>query len=336
MGNTERKDGNRNMRICATMKKFPGGMMVIPLLIGCLVNTFVPQCLEIGGFTTSLFKSGQSTLVGLFIFCSGATINVRQIGQPLYKGAVLTILKYAMGVIIGYVLNMAFGPAGVLGLTPFAVIAAVTNSNGAIYTALAKEFGDDTDMGAIAVLSLNDGPFLTMIALGTTGLASIPVIDIVAAIIPLIIGMILGNLDPDFRDLLSKGLNMILPVNGFVFGANMSLIDIANAGVPGVMLGLITVLSTGILTYFIYSFIRRKPDPMGMAIGTVGGNAVATPASVATSDPSLQPYVNSATAQIAASVVITAILTPLLTGYLSRRAQKKLAAKEQQQTDQKE
>ena len=303
------------------MKKFPGGMMVIPLLIGCAVNTFVPQCLEIGGFTTALFKSGQSTLVGLFIFCSGATINVKQVGKPLYKGAVLTILKLVIGVIIGYLLNLIFGPAGILGLTPFAVISAVTNSNGAIYTALAKEFG------AIAVLSLNDGPFLTMIALGTTGLASIPVLSIVAAIIPLIIGMILGNLDSDFRDLLSKGLNMILPVNGFVFGANMSLVDIAKAGVPGILLGLITVFSTGVLTYIIYSAIRRKPDPMGMAIGTVGGNAVATPASVAMADPSLEPYVESATAQTAAAVVITAILTPILTGWVSRRASKKLALK---------
>ncbi len=306
------------MKICATMKKFPGGMMVIPLLIGCAVNTFVPQCLEIGGFTTALFKSGQSTLVGLFIFCSGATINVKQVGKPLYKGAVLTILKLVIGVIIGYLLNLIFGPAGILGLTPFAVISAVTNSNGAIYTALAKEFGDDTDVGAIAVLSLNDGPFLTMIALGTTGLASIPVLSIVAAIIPLIIGMILGNLDSDFRDLLSKG---------FVFGANMSLVDIAKAGVPGILLGLITVFSTGVLTYIIYSAIRRKPDPMGMAIGTVGGNAVATPASVAMADPSLEPYVESATAQTAAAVVITAILTPILTGWVSRRASKKLALK---------
>ena len=156
--------------------------MVIPLLIGCLVNTFIPQVLEIGGFTTGLFKTGTSTLVGLFILCSGATINFKQAALPLYKGAVLTILKYAIGVLLGLGLIRLFGPMGILGLTPLAVITAVTNSNGAIYTALAKEFGDNTDVGAIAILSLNDGPFLTMIALGTTGLAEIPILSLVAAI----------------------------------------------------------------------------------------------------------------------------------------------------------
>lgn len=303
------------MKICATMKKFPGGMMVIPLLIGCLVNTFIPQVLEIGGFTTGLFKTGTSTLVGLFILCSGATINFKQAALPLYKGAVLTILKYAIGVLLGLGLNRLFGPMGILGLTPLAVITAVTNSNGAIYTALAKEFGDNTDVGAIAILSLNDGPFLTMIALGTTGLAEIPILSLVAAIVPLIIGMILGNLDEDFKMLLSNGLAMLLP--------NTSLFTIAKAGAGGIVLGLITVLFTGVLTYYLYSLIRRKPDPMGMAIGTTGGNAVAVPASVAMADPSLEPVVGVATAQVAGAVVITAILTPILTGFFARRAAKR-------------
>lgn len=316
------------MKLCATMRKFPGGMMVIPLVIGCLVNTFIPQVLQIGGFTTALFKGGQATLVGLFIFCSGATISFKEVGLPLYKGIILTVLKFAFGFAVGALLNMFFGPAGILGLTPFAVIGALTNSNGAIYTALAKEFGDETDMGAIAVLSLNDGPFLTMIAMGASGLADIPVIDIVAAIVPLIIGMILGNLDGEFRTLLSNGLNMVLPVNGFVFGANMSLFTIINAGVPGLIMGLLCVFFTGVCVYWVYSIIRKKPDPMGMAVGTVAGNAVATPAAVAMADTSLQPYVEAATAQTAAAMVITALLTPVMTGFFAKRAAKKLAKKE--------
>ena len=316
------------MKLCATMRKFPGGMMVIPLVIGCLVNTFIPQVLQIGGFTTALFKGGQATLVGLFIFCSGATISFKEVGLPLYKGIILTVLKFAFGFAVGALLNMFFGPAGILGLTPFAVIGALPNSNGAIYTALAKEFGDETDMGAIAVLSLNDGPFLTMIAMGASGLADIPVIDIVAAIVPLIVGMILGNLDGEFRTLLSNGLNMVLPVNGFVFGANMSLFTIINAGVPGLIMGLLCVFFTGVCVYWVYSIIRKKPDPMGMAVGTVAGNAVATPAAVAMADTSLQPYVEAATAQTAAAMVITALLTPVMTGFFAKRAAKKLAKKE--------
>ena len=31
-----------NVRILGTMKKFPAGAMVIPLLLGCTVNTFFP------------------------------------------------------------------------------------------------------------------------------------------------------------------------------------------------------------------------------------------------------------------------------------------------------
>lgn len=306
------------MKILATMKKFPGGMMVIPLLLGCVINTFIPEVLMIGSFTTGLFKTGTATLVGLFLFCSGATINLKSAGLPIYKGAVLTILKFGIGFGIGILLNVMFGPAGMLGITPLALIGAMTNSNGVIYSTLAADLGDETDVGAISILSLNDGPFLTMIALGASGLANIPFISIIASVIPLILGFIIGNLDRDFGKLLATGMVLLPPFNGFVLGAGMSLKNIAEAGISGIVLGLLTVLCTGLLTFFIYSFIRRKADPMGAAIGTTAGNAVATPAAVAMADPSLEPFVATATAQTAAAVVITAVLCPLLTAYLAK------------------
>jgi 2-keto-3-deoxygluconate permease len=56
---------------------------------------------------------------------------------------------------------------------------------------LLENFGDETDVGSIAVLSINDGPFLTMIALGTAGLATIPLNSLIGVLIPIIWGIAL-------------------------------------------------------------------------------------------------------------------------------------------------
>lgn len=149
-----------NVKILGTMKKFPAGAMVIPLLIGCTINTFFPDSLLIGGFTSGLFKNGIPTLIGLYLFCSGATIDVKAAGSTVYKGVILTVLKFFVGFGLGLLLNAIFGEAGFMGLLPLAVIGAVTNSNGVIYATLAGEYGDESDVGATAILTLNDGPFL--------------------------------------------------------------------------------------------------------------------------------------------------------------------------------
>lgn len=310
------------MNILGTMKRFPAGVMVIPLILGCLVNTFCPEILMIGSFTTGLFKNGVPTLIGLFLFCSGATIDIKMAGETVWKGIILTALKFFIGFGLGLLLNAIFGPAGFFGLAPLAVIGAVTNSNGVIYATLAGEFGDETDVGATSILALNDGPFFTMIALGAAGLGNFPVTDIIASIIPMAIGFVIGNLDHEWRKVLGTGMILLPPFNGFALGAGMNFNSIINAGFSGVILGILTVLSTGFLTFIIYSLIRRKADPMGAAIGTTAGVATTTPLAVAAADPSFLPQVETAIAQTAAAVVITAILCPLMVSWLYKYSKK--------------
>jgi 2-keto-3-deoxygluconate permease len=308
------------MKILKSMQKVPGGMMVIPLLLGAIFNTLAPNSLMIGGFTTALFKNGASALIGLFMLCNGAMINVRVAGKALYKGVVLTAVKFFLGALIGWGLNRIFGPAGILAITPLAVISAMTNSNGGMYVALAGEYGDSSDVGANAILAINDGPFLTMVALGASGMASIPFINLVAVIVPLIIGFILGNLDEDMRKFLSSQASILIPFFAFPLGASLNFRTILSAGLGGIILGIATVLITGIGGFLATRLIGKKLNPVGAAVGTTAGNAAATPAALGEADPSLMPYVPGATAQVAASVIITAILCPLLTAYLSKKS----------------
>ncbi|NLY46474.1 MAG: 2-keto-3-deoxygluconate permease [Tissierella sp.] len=313
------------MKILKGIQKVPGGLMVIPLLLGALLNTLAPQALEIGGFTTALFKNSATALIALFVLCNGAQINVKQAGVPVYKGIALTATKFIIGAAIGWFVGRTWGNAGILGLTPMALVGSLTNSNGGLYAALAGQYGDSTDVGAISILSLNDGPFFTMLAFGITGLANIPFMALVAVLVPIIIGFILGNLDEDLREFLNKGTVLLIPFFAFPLGAALDFRTIIQAGAPGLVLGVLVSVLTGIGGYFAMSLFGGKPRAVGAAIGTTAGNAVGTPAALALADPSLQQYVATSTAQIAAAVIVTAILCPLIVSFLDKRDKKRLA-----------
>lgn len=69
-----------NINILEKMNKVPGGLIIIPLLVAILINTFAPQVLSIGGPTTALFKVGSSAMMGIFLLICGTSINIRQAG----------------------------------------------------------------------------------------------------------------------------------------------------------------------------------------------------------------------------------------------------------------
>ena len=118
------------------LKKIPAGMMVVPMLLGAIINTFLPEVTNIGSFTTAVFTSaGANTAIGIQLFCLGTTLRVRDMGGVVKRGGVLLISKFVIGAAIGIVVGKVFGPTGVLGLSSLAIISAVTNSNGSIYLA---------------------------------------------------------------------------------------------------------------------------------------------------------------------------------------------------------
>lgn len=151
-----------------------------------------------------------------------------------------------------------------------------------------------------------------------SGLGAIPWVYIVAAIVPFLLGFILGNIDEKFADMMKPTAAITIPFFSFALGAGIDLGSLASGGLSGLVLGVIVSLLTGFLGYLAYSIFFRRNPGVGFAIGTTAGNSVATVAVVVQADPTFEPWLGTATAQVAAAVLVTAILTPLITHYLSR------------------
>jgi 2-keto-3-deoxygluconate permease len=305
------------LKIKATIEKVPGGMMVVPLILGAIINTFFPEFLKIGGFTTAV-ATNPLAILGVFLVCMGAGMDIKAAPKALKIGVIQTVTKYGVAVVIGLLVSKCFGDQGLWGISALAFIAAMSSTNGGLYTALTAEYGSKEEVGAIAILSIKDGPFLTMIALGSAGLAQIPFMTLVGVILPLLVGVILGSLDSDMRAFLSKAGMVMIPFFAFGLGCKIDLNTIYQAGFSGILLGLLTVFVCGFFTV-LTDKLSGGTGVAGAANASAAGNAIATPAAVAMVDPSLAATAVIATPQIAAAVIVTALLVPPITAYIAKR-----------------
>lgn len=309
------------MQIKKTIEKVPGGMMLVPMIFSSTLNTFCPQVFNIGGFVSEIMLH-HNTFIGAFLFCMGAGMTYKSAPKALKIGGVVTASKFLFAVLLGLLVQNVFGAEGLFGLTSLAVIAAVSNTNGGLYSALTAEFGSKEEMGAVSVISINDGPFLTMIAVGAAGIATIPFMSLVGTIIPIVVGCIIGNLDPEMREFLSKGGAIMVPFMGLALGTRIDFKMIITAGPMGILLGILTVGVGGAIN-ILADRVTGGTGVAGAACSSTAGNAVGVPMAVAAVDTSLEAVAAVATPLVAASTVVTAILTPILTTWIYKNNIKK-------------
>lgn len=253
------KQKNIDFKIMERMNKFPGGIIFCALVISLVLNNMMPGLFRIGGITQALFVEGGNCTMGIFLICCGAALNIRQMGMPLYKGFVLTTIKLLIGIAIGMVLSATCGPAGILGITPMIAIAAITNSNSSLYIILSSKYGDPSDSGAVSILSLNDGPFFTLVALGATGLGSINITSMISVLFPLFIGILWGSFDSQFREIAQKTHVFIMFFMIFPMTAGITVNSFIQAGITGIALGILSTL-LGFVFFFLYNLFLPKKE----------------------------------------------------------------------------
>ena len=303
------------------MNRIPGGLMLIPLILGSIVGTFFPGFLSLGNFTTALFQASALPLIGLLIFATGMQITLKTSGPVLATSGVLLLCKSIIPATAVVLLAQVVGLDGILGVSILALLVTMDNSNGGLWLAFTGRYGDARDRGAYMASAINDGPFFSMLFLGVAGLANIPFQLLLAAVIPLLIGIIVGNLDQRWTEIMRPIPNMVIPFFAFALGTGINLQNVLSGGLSGIVVGIIATLFTGTLAYLGYRFILRRGNKAGIGIAsaTTAGNAIATPAIIALADPTFAPYVEVATAQIASAVLVTAVFAPLLATWVLKR-----------------
>jgi 2-keto-3-deoxygluconate permease len=222
-------------------------------------------------------------------------------------------------VVFGRLLGEAPVGAGMFaGISTLAIVAAMNDTNGGLYMALMGQYGQPRDVGAYSVMSLESGPFLTMVTLGVAGLSAFPWPTLVGGILPLAIGMLVGNLDREMREFLGRAIPVLIPFFAFALGANLDLAKVWQAGLLGLGMGIAVVVVTGIPLFFA-DRLTGGTGVAGVAAASTAGNAVAVPAIVASANPAYADAAAQATMLVAACVVVTAIVVPLLTAWTARR-----------------
>ncbi len=302
------------------LRAIPAGMVLLPLLCGALLHTFFAPLLVIGSYTTALFSNaGAASLMGLQLFCIGAQIKIRSIPSILKRGGVLFGARLLAGLLVALLYRLFARENLLLGVSVLAAVAAVSNTNGSIYIATTSLMGRREYTACAPVLALTNGPILTLIILGVTGLSRFSLLPLVATVLPMLLGIAVGNLSKSASAFLEPGVSLLLPFIGFALGAGIDLRQAWLGGLAGIWLAAGAILLGGLIAYGMDRLLNRSDGAAGIAASATGANALAVPAAIALANPLWQPYVAVATTQLAAAVVIGALIIPLLAVRFSKR-----------------
>ena len=186
--------------------------------------------------------------------------------------------------------------------------------------ALMSQYGRPRDAAAYSIMSIESGPFLTMLTLGVAGF-SFDRLALLGAILPLVVGMILGNLDAKMREFLGAAVPVLIPFFAFALGTTINLYNLWRSGLLGIGLGLFVVVFTGSRcsrwTHQRWQWSRRPGGGIDRRQRRRG------PALVAAANPAYGDAAKSATVLVSASILVTAFLVPVVTAWWAGTAKRR-------------
>ncbi|OLP42435.1 2-keto-3-deoxygluconate permease [Rhizobium oryziradicis] len=309
------------MQIKDAIDRIPGGLMLVPLLLGAVCKTFAPDAAGyFKGFTQGIM-TGVIPILAVWFFCMGASIELRSTGTVLRKSGTIVLTKFITAWIITLIASMILPSEGIqtgifAGLSVLAIVCAMDMTNGGLYASLMQTYGTKEEAGAFVLTSIESGPLMSMIILGASGVAHFEPQIFIGALLPFIIGFALGNLDPKLRAFFAPGSVLMIPFFAFSLGNTINLHTLLSslAGL-GIALAIAVIVLTGIPLILADKYIGGGNGTAGVAASSTAGAAAANPLAIAAVAPQFAPAAPSATVLVAICIIVTSILVPIITGF---------------------
>ena len=308
------------MDILGKVNKVPGGIMIVPMLITAMINTFAPALLKIGGPTTAAFSgAGAMATIGMLLFVAGSQTKYSDLGTVCARGGLLVIVRLAVAYIGAWLTLKFFGMNGICGASVLAVTISLASCNPGVYAGLMQSYGDSVDKSAMGILNLIAVPATPLVILGIADGTGFDYMSAVASFVPFTLGMILANADEKVRKLFSTATPVILFFLGCCLGASINLKALSGAGMANVVLiGLIICVFLPIMIT-ADKLILKRPGYAAVAATCLGGLSVVAPRVIGERLPQYQAYVESATAQMAVTLVFCIFIFPYITKFAVNR-----------------
>ena len=306
--------------ITGVMNSIAGGIVIIPMLVVSIINTFAPNVLRLGGFSTAFFSSDSTQfIIAVLLFIAGTQLDVREMGPALKRGGLLSLTRVLIGVLAEVIVLALAGPKGFLGVSALALVIGLLSCNPGVYMAVCQEHGDRYDIPGFGIMNLVPVPAIPVILFGFAAGAGVDYMSLVTTIIPFLIGMLFGNIDPSFTAMANGATPIFLFFMGVTCGSTMNWFTLFSQLGGGILLALIYFVVSLPILIFVDRIILKRPGYAAASMTSMSAVSIIMPAAVTEVVPEYAPYAETAAAQIALAVAITSILTPFICQWVLKK-----------------
>ncbi len=299
----------------ALYKKMPGGLMLIPMFAFALINTLFPSLWDsLGSMSAATFKTGTLTVAGIILFATGAGLSLDALGETFRRAGVLSLAKVlVVDLGAGVLFYRLFGLEGFMGINAVAFVTAMCGCNAGVFAGVISDYGEPEDMGAFPMLNILSMPAIPVLVLAIAqgDMGSFDWMNVATILVPFVLGIAMGNLDPRLARLYGAATPVLLPFLGACLGGAITLVDAMRSGLSGIVLSLVVLAANVVVMVAADRLISRRPGYAAAAMCSVPGIAMSIGSFVGSMG--YDRYLEAATAQIAFAVIITSLLAPFVT-----------------------